>query len=403
MKPKMGILTGGGDTVALNRSIETIKNMAYLLGYDIYGIYGGWKGLLGEGYLVNISKQDINGQIGGSILGSSRTNPYKKDENGNDRVNEVLDNIERYKLDVIVSIGGDDTNGVARKLWLDHRIPVIGFPKTIDNDLKTQTFHEYNGNRNEVVLCPGFPSAAEKIARITQEIRTTAMTHGRTFVIEVMGRDAGWLPAATAHGGADFVLIPEIEMTKEKVDQFLGQVDDRLRKQKHLIIGVAEGVKWYDDQTQKLEMVYASQDRDEFGHARLGGISSKIASELVASKIDKGARSQITGYLPRSGFISHYDQAIATALGSRVLKMLINKQYGMMPTMAIVGKYREVEAYNAHSIDLGEIRNFPLPIDQYYNKEDYQVNESYLDFLTRILEEKYKLPRMIEYERVLPD
>lgn len=403
MKPKMGILTGGGDTVALNRSIETIKNMAYLLGYDIYGIYGGWRGLLGEGYLVNISKQDINGQIGGSILGSSRTNPYKKDENEKDRVEEVLTNIEKYKLDVIVSIGGDDTNGVARKLWLDHKIPVIGFPKTIDNDLRTQTFHEFDGKKNEVVLCPGFPSAAEKIARITQEIRTTAMTHGRTFVIEVMGRDAGWLPAASAHGGADFVLIPEIEMTKEKVDDFLGKVDNKLRKQKHLIIGVAEGVKWYNNETNEMEMIYASLDKDEFGHPRLGGISSKIASVLAASKIDKGARSQVTGYLPRSGFISPYDNSLATALGSRVLKMLINKEYGMMPTMSIVGKYREIEAYNAHSIDLGEIGNFPLPIDYYYNQNEYQVNESYLDFLSRILEEKYRLPRMIEYERVIPN
>ncbi len=401
-KPRIGILTGGGDTVALNRSIETIKNMAYLLGYDILGIYGGWRGLLGDGYLVNISRQDINGQIGGSILGTSRTNPYKKNDTGNNRVSEVLRNIERYHLDVIVTIGGDDTNSVARKLWLDHQIPVIGFPKTIDNDLRTQTQHRFAGASHEVVLCPGFPSAAEKIARMTQEIRTTAMTHNRTFALEVMGRDAGWLAATSAHGGADLILVPEVEMTKERVDRFLGKVDDLLRKNRHLVIGVSEGVKWYNEETGQTELVFASQDIDEFGHSRLGGVSAKIAAALMTRKIDPGARSQISGYLPRAGFINHYDHSLTTALGSYVAKMLINKDYGKMPAMEIMGNFREMEAYNAHAVDMGSIGNFPLPIDIYYDEKEFNVTDAYRDFLEKILGEKYKLPRMIEYQRVVP-
>ncbi|MFP4522663.1 MAG: 6-phosphofructokinase, partial [Fibrobacterota bacterium] len=209
---RLGILTGGGDTCALNGSIETIKNMAHVLGYEVYGIRFGWKGLLGKGDMINLSKLPIDGWRGGSILYSSRTNPFKvKTTKGvADKSKEVMQNIKRYGLDLIISIGGDDTNGAAKALFEKYGIPVIGFPKTIDNDLRTRTTHKYRGKKIEAGLCPGFPTAAKVVRDVAKQLRTTADTHKRAFVVEIMGRDAGWLVGSAAHGGAEVVLVPEI-------------------------------------------------------------------------------------------------------------------------------------------------------------------------------------------------
>lgn len=152
-----------------------------------------------------------------------------------------------------------------------------------------------------------------------------------------------------------------------------------------------------------MELVYASNENDEFGHPRLGGISAKIANELAQKKIDKGARSQVSGYIPRSGFISDYDLALATGLGQRVLQMLLQKQFGKMPTMKLVDEFRHIEAYNAHDIDLGQIGNFPMPINTYYDEENFTINAKLKHFLSLILGTAYKLPRRIEYKQVIPD
>ncbi|MBP5206600.1 MAG: 6-phosphofructokinase, partial [Bacteroidales bacterium] len=163
----MAILSGGGDTPAINSSIECVRNRASMLGFKVYGVLRGWKGLLGDGDIVDLTNIQYNGIYGGTALLSSRTNPFPSKKNPEDRSQQILRNIERYKIDVLVTIGGDDTNGAAKKMYETYGIPVIGFPKTIDNDLRTRTMHHYNGQQHETVLCPGFPSGAMAIKKLT--------------------------------------------------------------------------------------------------------------------------------------------------------------------------------------------------------------------------------------------
>ncbi len=397
-KGTVAILTGGGDTCALNRSIETIKNVAYLLDYRVLGIYEGWKGLLGDGFVVDISEQSINGHIGGSILGSSRTNPYKE---GEERINQVLKNIKDYNIDIIISIGGDDTNSVAQKLYREHGIPVIGFPKTIDNDLRTGTEHILaDGTSVEACLCPGFPTAAENIVKLTTCLRTTAMTHNRIFVLEIMGRDAGWLPATSAYGGADFVLVPEVEMTPERINRFYDRVRD-MHDNSHqdIIIGVSEGVRWWNETSGKCEVVMESQELDAFGHPRLGGVGAMIANKLRAEKINQ-PRSQVAGYIPRCGEISRYDHQLASALGQQVLKMILKEEYGHMPVLKRMAPFREVEAYNTKTISLESLGNKGFPASAYYDENAFTVTDAYIDFVKNMIPDKPALPSRIEYKKL---
>ncbi|HDS02720.1 MAG TPA: hypothetical protein ENN72_03320 [Firmicutes bacterium] len=396
----VAILTGGGDTCALNRSIETIKNVAYLLDYRVLGVYAGWKGLLGDGFLVDMSEQSINGHIGGSILGSSRTNPYKEGQN---RVNELLNNIKRYGIDIIISIGGDDTNGVAQKLYKDHGIAVIGFPKTIDNDIKTQTMHYLSdGHSVEAALCPGFPTAAQNIVQLTASLRTTAMTHNRIFVLEIMGRDAGWLPASSAYGGADFVLIPEVPMTRERIQHFYDLVRDMHDNQHNdIIIGVSEGVRWWNEKSGQCDVVMESRELDAFGHPRLGGVGAMIANRLREEGINQ-PRTQVAGYIPRSGRISEFDHQVASALGQMVLKMILHEQFGCMPVLDHIAPFREVEAYNTKIISLEALGNKGFAAETYYDETRFNVTDHYRNFIQMMLPEGPKLPQKIKYSKMTP-
>ena len=294
----LAILSGGGDTPAINSSIEAIRNRASLLGFRVYGVLRGWKGLLGDGDIVDMTNQPYDGYYGGFCPGSSRTNPFPSKKNPESRVSQVLKNFERYKIDVLVTIGGDDTNGAAKRLFETEGIPVIGFPKTIDNDLRTRTIHNYNGTNIEASLCPGFPSAARAIMEFTSKIKTTAESHSRIIVLEVMGRDAGWLTGTAVFGGASLGLIPEFEMTKERKEVFFEMVKEAYMhsKQKCLVIPVSEGIRWYDEKTGKLGVVYASSEVDEYGHPRFGGVSGIVASEIT-SRLGLEARAQISGIL----------------------------------------------------------------------------------------------------------
>src|ERR1035438_4906641 len=279
----LGILSGGGDTPAINSSIEAVRNRASLLGYRVYGVCRGWKGLLGEGDIVELTNQRYDGWYGGTALLSSRTNPFPTKKNPENRVPQILKNLKRYNIDVLVTIGGDDTNGAAKRLYEAEGIPVIGFPKTIDNDLRTRTGFTYKGKEIESVLCPGFPSAAMSIAEMTASLRTTAESHARIIVLEVMGRDAGWLTGSASFGGATLGLIPEVEITGEKKAAFFESIRQAYRdsKRKCLVIPVSEGVRWFDEKTGKVDVVYASSELDEYGHPRFGGISGIIASEIT--------------------------------------------------------------------------------------------------------------------------
>ena len=292
----LAILSGGGDTPAINSIIEAVRNRASMLGFTVYGILRGWKGLLGDGDVVDLTNIRYNGIYGGTALLSSRTNPFPSKKSPEDRSQQILKNIERYKIDVLVTIGGDDTNGAAKKMYEKYGIPVIGFPKTIDNDLRTHTIHHYKDKDYETVLCPGFASGAMAIKKLTSKLHTTNESHQRIMVLEVMGRDAGWLTGTASFGGAQMALIPEIEMTKERKDFFFESIKENYMRspKRSLIIAVSEGVRWWNEEKQTLDMVYASPDLDEYGHPRFGGISGIIASE-ISKKLNIEARGQISG------------------------------------------------------------------------------------------------------------
>jgi len=399
----LGILSGGGDTPAINSSIEAIRNRASMLGFKVYGIRSGWKGLLGEGDVVDLSCQPYDGWYGGTALRSSRTNPFPSKKNPESRVPQVLKNLERYKIDVLVSIGGDDTNGAAKRLFETEGIPVIGFPKTIDNDLRTRTVHHYDGSEIEAVLCPGFPSAADSIAEFTANIRTTAESHSRIIVLEVMGRDAGWLTGAASYGGATLGLIPEMEITKERKEVLMETIKETYMKsrKKYLVIPVSEGVRWYDEKSGKLDVVYASSELDEYGHPRFGGISGVIASE-ISRKLGIEARAQITGYYARSGHCRHYDRRLTATLADKVVDLLLREDYGQMPVMKSVVPFVELEEFNTASIDMGDVGNKPLPAE-YYDIEKFSFTPVYHDFLSKILEKPILDDFKYDFPVVLPE
>ncbi len=406
MKPKnkifsgktLAILTGGGDTPALNSSIESVRNRASMLGFKVYGIRKGWKGLLGEGDVIDLTNHPYDGWYGGTALLSSRTNPFPTKKNPENRVPQILNNLKRYHIDVLVSIGGDDTNGAAKRLYETEGIPVIGFPKTIDNDLRTHTMHSYNGKEVEAVLCPGFPSAVQGIVDFSNRMRTTCESHQRICVLEVMGRDAGWLTGGAYYGGAEISLIPEIEITKERKEVFFEKVKEAYLNspKKAIVVAVSEGVRWYDEAKGKVDVVYASSETDEYGHPRFGGISGVIASEIT-KKLGIEARAQITGYYPRSGQCQEYDRKLTVTLADKVADLLLREEYGQMPVITKIVKQIELEEYNTSSIDMGSIGNRPLQ-DIYYNLDQYNFTSAYDDFLSHIIDK----PEINEFKYDFP-
>jgi 6-phosphofructokinase 1 len=323
------------------------------------------------------------------------------DKNGENRVPQIMANLKRYKIDVLITIGGDDTNGAAKQLYEQEGIPVIGFPKTIDNDLKTKTLHTYKGQDIEAVLCPGFPSAALRMSEMTRHLRSTNESHSRITVIEVMGRDAGWLTGTTVFGGAELALVPEYEMTAERKERFFEVVKQRYNEKKNLIIAVSEGVRWWDDATKQLSMVYASSETDEYGHKRFGGVSGVVASE-ISNRLNISARSQISGYYPRAGYCCEYDRQLTSALADKVLDLLLRQDYGRMPTMNKIFPVQQLEEYNTTTIDMGSIGNQPLqPI--YFNEKEFAFTDAYTDFLSNILGEPYLPTFGYDFKKIDPN
>jgi len=399
----LAILSGGGDTPAINSSIEAIRNRASLLGFKVFGILQGWKGLLGDGDVVDLTNQPYDGYYGGTALRSSRTNPFPSKKNPENRVPQVLRNLQRYKIDVLVSIGGDDTNGAAKRLFETEGIPVIGFPKTIDNDLRTRTIHQYQGRNIEAVLCPGFPSAARSIMELTAMVRTTAESHSRIIVLEVMGRDAGWLTGSSIFGGGTLGLVPEYEITRERKEVFFETVKEAYMnsKKKCLVIPVSEGILWYDEKNGKVDMVYANSELDEYGHPRFGGVSGVVASE-INRKLGIEARAQISGYFARSGHCRHYDRRLTTTLADKVVDLLLREDYGQMPVIKKVVPHVELEEFNTTSIDMGVVGNKCLS-DDYYDINKFSFTDAYRDFLMNILEEPEFEEFRYDFPVVIPD
>ena len=311
---RIGILTGGGDAPGLNAAIRGVGRRALAHGDTVIGVKNGWAGLIGDGDFMELDRRLFSGilQLGGTVLGSSRTNPMKR-EGGRE---EVLRNLGRAELDALVAIGGDDTLSVAA--WLaDHGGPVVGVPKTMDNDLSVTDY------------CIGFDTAVSRVAEALDRLHTTAASHHRVMVVEVMGRDTGWVALMGGlAGGADLILIPEITVT---LDEIIDRLQKRLQSGHDFsIIVVAEGV-----QVAGVTDLQAGDGKvDAFGHAQLSkrGVAETLA-EVIEERLGHETRTTVLGHTQRGGTPSAYDRIWATRVGVAAYDLVLAKRWGMMPVV----------------------------------------------------------------------
>src|SRR4051794_26427425 len=252
----IGILTGGGDCPGLNAVIRAVVRASDAEGWDCVAVLEGWRGLV-DGRFEDLGPREVSGILprGGTIIGTSRTNPYKMDGG----VEKVLQNFNDRGLDALIAIGGEDTLGVASKLYSEHELPIVGVPKTIDNDL-SGTDYPF-----------GFDTAVTIATEAIDRLHTTAEAHNRVIVVEVMGRDSGWIAIYSGiAGGADVILIPEKPFNLDEVAETLRQRHERGRY--FSIVVIAEGARLAAGSDEQI--VSAKGKKDEFGHVRLGGIGA---------------------------------------------------------------------------------------------------------------------------------
>jgi 6-phosphofructokinase 1 len=303
---RVGVLTGGGDCPGLNAVIRAVVRRGVTeFGYEFIGFRDGWRGPM-EGDTVPLDIQAVRGILprGGTILGSSRTNPFKM-EGG---VEKIEANLASLGIDALIAIGGEDTLGVATKLH-EHGVHVVGVPKTIDNDL-SGTDYTF-----------GFDTAVNIATEAIDRLHTTAESHHRALIVEVMGRNVGWIALhAGMAGGANVILIPEKPFDMEKVCAY---VEHRFETRYAPIVVVAEGARPVDGD------ITASGQLDDFGHVRFGGVGQMLAAE-IEKRTGKEARCTVLGHIQRGGTPTAFDRVLATRFGVHAVQAVHDEAFGVM-------------------------------------------------------------------------
>jgi 6-phosphofructokinase 1 len=309
---RLGVLTGGGDCPGLNAVIRAIARKGIdQYGHAIVGFRDGWRGPL-ENQREELTIESTRGILprGGTILGTSRTNPFKRD-GGPELIRE---NMESLHLDGLIAIGGEDTLGAANRLHADHGINVVGVPKTIDNDI----------GATDVTF--GFDTALQVATEAIDRLHTTAESHHRVMVVEVMGRHAGWIALYSGlAGGGDVILIPEQPFDIEHVCRLIGRRHSRGRV--FSIVVVAEGAL-----PREGTMEVADGDTDEFGHVRLGGIGHRLERE-IEQRTGFETRATVLGHIQRGGTPTAYDRVLATRFGVAAIDAAHEGRWGTMPAL----------------------------------------------------------------------
>jgi phosphofructokinase-like protein len=309
---RIGILTGGGDCPGLNAVIRAVARRSMQRGWQVLGVREGWRGLV-EGITEELGPREISGLLprGGTILGTSRTNPFKL-EGGVDR---VLENFREIGLDALVAIGGEDTLGVAARLHTEHELPVVGVPKTIDNDL-SGTDYTF-----------GFDTAVSIATEAIDRLHTTAESHNRVMVVEVMGRHTGWIAVMSGiAGGADVIFIPEHPISIEEA------VDDIRRRHERgkdfSIVVVSEGYE-LDGAADEGE-----GEVDQFGHVRLSarGVGDALARE-IENRTGYETRVTVLGHVQRGGSPTARDRVLATRFGLKAAQLAHDGRFGRMAAL----------------------------------------------------------------------
>jgi phosphofructokinase-like protein len=307
---RAGVLTGGGDCPGLNAVIRATTRRLLEDGWEVVGVREGWKGLV-DGLTEPLGPREISGILprGGTIIGTSRTNPYKLDGG----VEKVLATIEREQLDALVVIGGEDTLGVATQLNAEHDVHVVGVPKTIDNDL-SGTDYTF-----------GFDTAVFIATEAIDRLHTTAESHNRVMVVEVMGRHTGWIAVMSGiAGGADVILIPEQPMS---VDECCTELRRRHEKGKDFsIVVVSEGYE--------LEGIAEAGDIDQFGHIRLSerGVGAELARQ-IEEQTGYETRVTVLGHVQRGGSPTPHDRVLATRYGLKAAELVLAERWGRMAAL----------------------------------------------------------------------
>ncbi len=303
---KVGILTGGGDCPGLNPVIRAAVKTALRYGYETIGIQNGWKGLVENNTKV-LDLTAISGILhrGGTILGTSRTNPFKDKA----ALDKLKVNFKNLGLNALIAIGGEDTLGAASKLYKEG-FNVVGVPKTIDNDLSGTDFTF------------GFDTAVNIAMEAIDRLHSTAESHRRIMVVEVMGRHAGWIALHSGlAGGADLILIPEIPIKMQEVCDVIKKRNERGKS--FSIIVVAEGAKFEGSE------VTLEKKLDEFGHVRLGGIGELLAKQ-IEQKTGFETRVTVLGHIQRGGTASAFDRVLGTRFGARAVELVREGKFGQM-------------------------------------------------------------------------
>lgn len=310
---KVGLLTGGGDCPGLNAVIRAVVQQVTNAGGECVGFLEGWRGIIkGNSRPLHVRETDEIIGLGGTILGSSRTNPFK---NPDTDVPAVQKTFRDQGLDALVAIGGDDTLGVAYRLNEEYGMPTIGVPKTIDNDLSVTDFTF------------GFDTAINIVVDSVEKLRTTTASHRRIMVVETMGRHAGWIACFSGIAvGADYIMVPEVPVD---IDHCCEVLKKRLDDGKnYAIVVVSEGAKM-----PNRKEITTSAETDAFGHVRLGGIGQVVA-ELIEERLKRETRSVTLGHIQRGGPPSAYDRVLATRLGLAAGDLVLKKRFGTMVALS---------------------------------------------------------------------
>ena len=306
---RVGILTGGGDCPGLNAVIRAVVRKGIdVFDYEVVGVMEGWKGMM-ECLSQPLDLEKISGILpkGGTILGTSRTNPFKNSDGGE----LLMKNMAAMNLDALIAVGGDDTIGVANRLHNDYQASVIGVPKTIDNDL-AGTDYTF-----------GFDTAINIVMEAIDRLHSTAESHHRVMVVEVMGRDAGWIAVeAGIAGGADIILIPEEPFDIEEVCAMLRKRQGRGKN--FSIVVVAEGAQPRGGAT-----ILQAAEKDAFGHVRLGGIGNALSSE-IEKRTRFETRATVLGHIQRGGSPTAFDRILGTRFGIAAIDLVHRGEFGRM-------------------------------------------------------------------------
>ncbi len=331
----IGVLTGGGDCPGLNAVIRAVvrKCLKQKQGNKVIGLKNGWKGLISND-TMDLNLESTSGILpkGGTILGTSRTNPYKNESD----VRKLKENYKNLGIDALIAIGGEDTLGVATKLSSEEGLNIVGIPKTIDNDVAATDYTF------------GFDTAVNIVTNCIDRLHTTAESHNRIIVVEAMGRHAGWIALYSGiAGGADVILIPEEPIDINEVCNILESRHEKRGKTFSIVV-VAEGARFKEG-----DIVTKDQDVDQFGHVKLGGISQQLAN-IIEEKMGYETRVTVLGHIQRGGTPSAFDRVLSTRYGAYAVDMAMSGNFGIMvalrgnelitvPLEEIGGKTRTVD------------------------------------------------------------